>query len=95
MLRQYDDLSWIQLKILPDGLDGENQYEPEVFTMLSSIETVADFFRTIVLQLFRCLKFSSGERRFLVAKCLGVIGAIDPKFLGLVRPSLAEEFYEV
>lgn len=93
-LKTFDDLSEIPLELLPDGLDGESQYEPETYTLLENIDTVGKFFSTLVVHLLRCVKFALKERALLVANCLGLLGAIDPKFLSLDKPCLMD-LYQV
>lgn len=96
-LKLYEDLSGIPLKLLGDDdltVNMETLWEPEMYRMLKEIADVGSFFQTLVLRLFRCLKFSTGERLMLVARCLGLLGAIDCKFLGFEQLSLSDS-YEV
>lgn len=93
-IKVYENLSEIPLMLLPDGLDGESQYEPKTYTLLEEIETIGEFFSTLIVHLLRCLKFASRERALSVANCLGLLGAVDPKFLSLDKPCLTD-FYKV
>lgn len=91
-LKIYEDLSEIPLDLLPDGHDGPSQYVPEMYELLADITTVGKFFQTLIAQLLKCLKFVSRERASMIANCLGLLGAIDPKFLNIDKPCLSEVY---
>ncbi|KAJ6221290.1 hypothetical protein RDWZM_007102 [Blomia tropicalis] len=87
----YDDLSWVRLSLFQEGFDGMNQFEKKMYDTLSKIETIADFFRYLIIELSNCAKYATGEQLNLASLCLSAIGAIDPRWMKIKCVTLRVE----
>lgn len=57
--------------------------------LMAAIVTVGDFFNFLVTTLFQVIKYSNPNCRSIALDCLGILGAVNAKYLGMSRPSVA------